>query len=557
LIDINAWDAVISTEGRWIAYIGDAGEAVYVVNRATLNSPVRMDVRTDGQPIPSSGSDYARDVAISADGRYVAFITGRILDSRVLPNAYSEEAYVHDRDADGNGIYDEVGQTKTTLMSIPNFCSDRQMPRLDLSDNGRYVIWYCSTPILPYLTDRDPDQNGVFDEPGEMAFITPTLSYSGTLAYADNATLSGDGRHMVFQGGIDVVPGYNNAGCPYDPINDANNACDIFVRPLLTGPNKFVSASKGGAQGNARSEAPAISPDGRYVAFLSQASNLVISDTNLYNWDVFVKDLWTSKIVRASMGADGSSGDANANQVGGVPALSEGGRYVAFVSNSPNLVPGKTDPVDDIFVFDRVISQTQQLTSGLDDDATSPSISGDGRYVVFTSNDQVFLADRSTGFASAGLLISDTTQAYTLTSYTLNTRVQFSPNTFQPSCFQIEMAQQTCTPPPSLSSWGNCFDLAAQKMQSCTAAGSLQAARLLSDVGLLKPYTLKVNYEQTPLESSLALYYWDDGAWVKEPSSSVDTTKNTITATSQQWRKWQVMSTTLNKIYLPLTLKNH
>src|SRR5262249_13825695 len=141
----------------------------------------------------------------------------------------------------------------------------------------------------------------------------------------------------------------------------------------------------GGAQGDGRSILPAISSDGRYVAFQSDASNLVAGDTNGVT-DVFVRDRLTGTTERMSVDSAGVQG----NGVSSVPSISADGRYVAFLSDASNLVAGDTNGVTDVFVHDRTTGATERVsvaTGGTQADRGSgyAAISPDGRFVAIGS----------------------------------------------------------------------------------------------------------------------------------------------------------------------------
>ena len=122
---------------------------------------------------------------------------------------------------------------------------------------------------------------------------------------------------------------------------------DVFVRDRRSGTTRRVSVAADGMQANGQSEASAISADGRYVAFESDASNLVPGDTN-HAYDVFVSDRRSGTIRRVSVAADGSQ----ANWDSLTPAISTDGRYVTFDSAASNLVPGDMNGYGDVFVRD-------------------------------------------------------------------------------------------------------------------------------------------------------------------------------------------------------------
>ncbi|GGY07144.1 TolB family protein [Streptomyces hiroshimensis] len=168
-----------------------------------------------------------------------------------------------------------------------------------------------------------------------------------------------------------------------------------------------VSTAAGGAEGNGQSVAPAISADGRFVAFASQASNLVPGDTNDAG-DVFVRDLRTGIVVRAGVGDDGRQARSGSWS----PALSADGRYVAFSSFDPALAPGERPSTGThVYVRDLRTGRTEAVSVGLDGTpqlyAHPAALSADGRYAAFTAyaphhnpslgGSTLFLRDRERG----------------------------------------------------------------------------------------------------------------------------------------------------------------
>ncbi|MEG4281337.1 calcium-binding protein [Microcoleus sp. MON1_C1] len=165
-----------------------------------------------------------------------------------------------------------------------------------------------------------------------------------------------------------------------------NFSQDIFVRDLSTNTTARVSVSGAGNQGNSNSRSPSISGNGRFVAFASDASNLVPGDTNAPNQDIFVRDLLTNTNTRVSVSSTGNQGNDNS----GRPSISADGRFVAFGSGATNLVPGDTNNRNDIFVHDLSINTTTRISvSGAGNQGNSgsgtASISADGRFVAFSS----------------------------------------------------------------------------------------------------------------------------------------------------------------------------
>ena len=235
--------------------------------------------------------------------------------------------------------------------------------------------------------------------------VTERVSVSSSEAQGNNISgrfstldLSGGGSFVAF----DSLASNLVAG-------DGNNAVDVFVRDRAAGTTERVSIHTNGTQGNSASDSPSISTDGRFVAFDSDASNLVPGDGN-FSSDVFVRDRMLGTTTRVSVSSDEVGGD----EASFGAAISADGRYIAFASDATNLVPGKTMFPRDIYVRDLQAGTTEivSLTDGEGESNSSsapPDISPDGRYVAFGSfasnlvqgdgNDafDVFVRDRQAG----------------------------------------------------------------------------------------------------------------------------------------------------------------
>lgn len=208
---------------------------------------------------------------------------------------------------------------------------------------------------------------------GKTMRITTASLREGELGSGD-ATLSGDGRHVAFDSeSSDLVP------------SDTNGVDDVFVHDRLSSITTRISLGMGGREAGGDSGHAVISADGRFVAFASSSSSLVLGDKNEQG-DVFVHDRQTQATSRVSVGALGRE----ANESSSAPSISADGRYVAFMSLATNLVADDTNGSEDIFVHDRTTAETTRVSiSGSghqgNGDSRAPEISGDGRYVVFTS----------------------------------------------------------------------------------------------------------------------------------------------------------------------------
>ena len=168
--------------------------------------------------------------------------------------------------------------------------------------------------------------------------------------------------------------------------NDANGTWDIFLRDRQLGTTERVSVGPGGTEANGPSEDPAISADGRLIVFESQASNLVSDDTNGQR-DVFVYNRDNGTTTRASKSSNGAQAAGGNSRD---PAISANGRFVVFDSGAANLAPKDTNGAQDIFIHDLVKGKTQRVSvssSGKQANGSSanPTVSADGRFVAYQS----------------------------------------------------------------------------------------------------------------------------------------------------------------------------
>jgi Tol biopolymer transport system component len=206
-----------------------------------------------------------------------------------------------------------------------------------------------------------------------------SVGHGGVPANGDSYSdgISADGRFVVFSTRATNID-----------TDDGDWDHDIFVRDRVSGTTEIVSVSSGEEQGNGTSEMASISADGRFVTFSSDASNLVLGDTNGAE-DVFIRDRQAGTTEMVSVSSSEELG--NGKYVFGVAPLSADGRYIAFYSDASNLVPGDTNNEADIFVRDRVARTTERVSVANDgsqgnSSSGDASISADGRLVVFGSS---------------------------------------------------------------------------------------------------------------------------------------------------------------------------
>lgn len=269
--------------------------------------------------------------------------------------------------------------------------------------------------------DQPPDT-----QPPDTPSPTIRLSTGVGGGYTDGdsfqPSISADGQVIAFSSkASNLVPG------------DTNGIEDVFVFDRGTGSVQRVSVASDGTEAISfvsgfGSSGPSISADGRYVAFFSCAHNLTADDDD-NACDVFVHDRDTAETTKVSVASDGTGGSSSS----GIPSISADGRYVAFMSLAPNLVPDDTNDASDIFVHDRQTGETSRVSvNSLGEQIVSedmwpiafdsPAISGDGRFVTFTTNaatvvaddtnssNDVFIHDRETGETSRVSVAADGTE---------------------------------------------------------------------------------------------------------------------------------------------------
>src|SRR5918995_578483 len=182
------------------------------------------------------------------------------------------------------------------------------------------------------------------------AHDTTRVSVNSSEAQADNwsagPSISSDGRFVAFESEASNLV-----------TNDTNGFIDAFVHDLQTGATERVSVNSSGKQGNLESGFPSIRSDGRFVAFQSLASDLVANDTNNTS-DVFVRDLPTGATERVSVNSSDKQGNLNSYD----PSISSDGRFVAFESEASNLVAKDTNNTGDVFVRELWMGSTQRVS---------------------------------------------------------------------------------------------------------------------------------------------------------------------------------------------------
>jgi Tol biopolymer transport system component len=247
-----------------------------------------------------------------------------------------------------NGCGDTVAYTTFASDTSPN----------DTNGAMDVMVRWPADPSNPDLERNERVSSSSTGQVGDGSSFSPSIdAWGDVVAFASDAT--------------NLAPG------------DTNWVTDIFVRDLDFDTTERVSVTSTEVQANGPSNDPSISCDGEYVAFTSAATNLVPGDTNLVT-DIFVRDRGMGTTERVSV----SSWGEQANAGSWAPDISGDGRWVAFVSAASNLVPNDHNGQPDVFLYDRETHITQRinmLPGGQESmgPAGNPAVSFDGSFVAF------------------------------------------------------------------------------------------------------------------------------------------------------------------------------
>jgi Tol biopolymer transport system component len=357
----TAFRAAISAGGRHVAFDThalnlsdeDTDNFIDVFVRDTLTNTTTLVSResaVDGGEAAQGSSD---DPSISANGRYVAFESDAGNLTAADPLLSSDDIFVRD-----------TLTNTTTYVSRQSGAAggaggDADSNRPSISAGGRYVAFSSGADNL-----SGSDNNAVTNIFVRDTLTNTTMLVSRQSAAAggmggdggsDRASISADGRYVAFSSGANNLSGSDN-----------NSVSNVFVRDTLTSTTTLVSrqsATGGGAGGDGNSDDASISADGRYVTFFSGADNLSGSDNNSVT-NIFVRDTLantTTLVSRQSAAGGGAGGDGDSR----APAISADGRYVAFDSDADNLSALDANGISDVFLRD-VLGAARPAQPGAD-----------------------------------------------------------------------------------------------------------------------------------------------------------------------------------------------
>jgi Tol biopolymer transport system component len=365
----------LSADGRFMAFQSSADDLVpgdsnftdiFVFDRLTC---AIERVSVDSAEVPANSS--SADPAISDDGRFVVFESSAnnlALDT----NGFTTDIFLRDR---------QLGTTTLVSVGFDGAQGVSASTDAEISGNGQAVVFVsASTTLVPSDTNNEADVfvRDLVAATTERASIATGGGQGDspfTTGVAD-PVLSADGRHVAFASSMNTLV-----------ANDFNNSSDIFVRDRVAGTTVRASVTSAGIEGAASSTSPSISGAGSVVAFASSASsNLVPGDATCDG--IYLRDLGAGITSCLPLRPAGGSPASNADR----PAISGDGRFVAFISAAP-YVPGDSGFTDDVYVHDRQTGVTRRASvNSLGQSSNStffsgrPAISSDGQFVAFESN---------------------------------------------------------------------------------------------------------------------------------------------------------------------------
>lgn len=361
----------VSSDGRFVAFVTLASNLssndqnqdvdVYVRDRAT-----GVTTLVSATPAGFAGAGFSYQASFSGDGRFVAFSS--LANNLVTPDTNANwDVFVRDM---VTGTTERVSVTSAGVQGIG--LNDGPA----ISADGRFVAFET------YSSNLGASGGKAIVIRDRIAGTTTlgSLNASGVAANGgcQLPVLSSDGRFLAFlSSSTNLVPGITPG------------PTQAFLRDRLTGVVRCVSVDSFGNPGNSwTSGGLALSADGRYVAFQSEAWNLVPNDANGSQPDVFVHDSSTGTTVCVSVTAAGINGSFDSR----APSISASGRFVAFYSRSNNIGGGDSNGAEDVFVRDLLAGSTERISvdplgANLTLASRDAAISADGAVVAFASAD--------------------------------------------------------------------------------------------------------------------------------------------------------------------------
>lgn len=392
--DFGGTNLSISADGRYIAFASAANNLVTGDNNGTTDVFVRdrllgLTVRVSIASSGVQGNAVSDQPSLSADGRFVAFRSFANNMSETGDTNAVSDIFLHDRDTDNDGLYDEPGAIRTRRISY-NFTAGAQgnghayTPSVVPSADGRFVAFAANASNLAaadangftdiFVYDRNQDGDLFFDEPGDEAvFLVSFDSIGGAAANGRSyhPSIAANGLIAFASEATNLVNGA--------PTNGFSHIFIAPARPPAGQGVALLSKALNGPEGNRSSYRPHISADAAFVTFESEASNLLPGDSNGLR-DIYGVELASGVVTRSSFSTLG----LDSNGASFWPAVSNGGASIAYASNALNLVGNDTNNLRDVFVHNREETPPQGPTLRVHQEAISAVYAGEKVAVPLT-----------------------------------------------------------------------------------------------------------------------------------------------------------------------------
>jgi Tol biopolymer transport system component len=378
-----------ASRGRLLSSVAGTESKVYVLDLMTQTLTMESSLSSGSLPGDS------RAPSISGDGRMLAFEWAGTPTDAGAPAPHTQ-IMLRDR------LLETTRMISVNDSGVPG---DHDSSNPVLSADGGVVAFESSATNLVAGTDVNGQTRDVYVVLVATGATSRASVDGGGLqreAASFSPSLSAGGRYLAFTSDARL----DDATTPAPARgNAAARTRHVFVRDLARGVTRRISRRPDGREPNGASFLPAISGDGRWVVFVSNATDIVRGHLNAVS-NIYLHDLQTSTTTLVSRSADGAASDGASTRA----ALSASGRFVVFESEASNLVCGKRcRPPDwdinlltDVFVFDRddrsIVRLSSDPHSGWMEPSGSPAVDASGRVVVFTSRHPIARDDIGNDF---------------------------------------------------------------------------------------------------------------------------------------------------------------
>jgi Tol biopolymer transport system component len=367
----SSWVPSMSADGKYVTFYSWAKDLVnddnnnspdiFVYNRVN-NTIKRINMGLDGK----EANNYSFSPKISLNGKFVVF------------ESYASNLVENDGSFNDIFVFNMINETINKVsVGLNGSNADNNSSRPSISADGRYIAFDSNASNLVENDSNKFSDIFVYDrETNKMERISMGLGNEQSDNNSYNPFISADGRYVVFDSDASNLV-----------ANDHNKSKDIFIYDRQTHNMERVSVSPDGNEANGNSYSSSyMSADNRYVVFSSDASNLVSNDNNQFR-DIFVFDRINKTVKRISKGLNGSEANENSYTVN----ISADGRYIAFQSNASNLVPDDNNQYRDIFIYNMLTEEIERVSLTSNDEEANgnsyyPFVSADGRFITFDSS---------------------------------------------------------------------------------------------------------------------------------------------------------------------------